>query len=114
MTHARSSGARLGQAVVQPGRRAVAEISADRLMDRRQHLEQHEHDPRERERPAEVSAALDGGDEHAHGNRKHGGQGATQQEHQPPGRGQQWISLRQNAEELPLLPLAPVRHVHER
>ena len=55
MAHARRPHARLGQPVVEPGRRAVAEVGADRLVDRREHLQQDEDDADDRERPTSGS-----------------------------------------------------------
>ena len=88
MAHARRAHARLGQPVVEPRRGAVAEVGADRLVDRREHLEQDEHDADERERAGEAVAALHRADEHAHRDREHRRQHAAQDEHDPPGDGE--------------------------
>ena len=48
--HARRAHAGLGEPVVEPGGRAVAEVGADRLMNRAEHLKQHEDRAGKRER----------------------------------------------------------------
>ena len=103
MTHPGRAHARLGQPVVEPGRRAIAEVGADRLMDRREHLQQHEDHPGEGERAGEAGAALDGRHEHAHGDGEHRRQHAAQHEDDPPHHGQRTVGLRQRREELPLV-----------
>ena len=50
MPHPRRADARFGQPVVEPGGGAVAEVGADRLVDRREDLEQDEDDADEGER----------------------------------------------------------------
>ncbi len=95
--------ARLGQPVVEPGRGAVAEVGADRLMDRREHLEQDEHDARSTSGPARLCACLHRADEHAHGDGEDRRQHAAQDEDDPPRDGERAVGLRQDAEELPLL-----------
>ena len=72
-------------------------------MDRVENLEQNEHAAREGERSAKAVAALDGADEHAHGDREHRGQHAAQDEHDPPRDRQKAVRLRQDAEENPFL-----------
>ena len=103
VAHARRAHARLGQPVVQPGGGAVAEVGADRLMNRRQDLEQDEHGAGEGERAAQAVAASHGADEHAHRDREDRRQHAAQDEHDPPRDRQGAIGPRQDAEELPLL-----------
>ena len=58
MAHPRGPHAGDGEPVVEPGRGPGAEEGADGLVDRRQHLERHEHDPHQRQRPDEVLAPL--------------------------------------------------------
>ena len=64
-------------------------LALDRLVDRREHLEQDEHDADEGERAGEAVAALHGADEHAHRDGEHRGQHAAQHEHDPPGDGEE-------------------------
>ena len=71
-------------------------------MDRREHLEQHEDDADEREVVGEAVAALDGGDQHAHGDREDRRQHAPQHEDDPPDNREGAVRLGQNGEELPL------------
>ena len=52
--HARRAHAGLGEPVVEPGGGAVAEVGADRLMNRAEHLEQHEDRAGKRERTGET------------------------------------------------------------
>ena len=56
VAHSRRAHAGLGQPVVQPRGGAVPEIGADRLMDRRQHLEQEKGDADERQRARQAVA----------------------------------------------------------
>ena len=86
--HARRAHAGFGEPVVEPGGGAVAEVGADRLMNRAEHLKQHEDRAGERERAGERIAALDGADEHAHRDRERRRQDASQQEADPPGGGE--------------------------
>ena len=51
--HARRPDAGAHEPIVQPRRGAAPEVRAHRLVDRREHLQQHEHDTHERERHAE-------------------------------------------------------------
>ncbi len=100
--HPRRADARFGQPVVEPGGRAVAEVGADRLVNRREHLEQDEDDADEGEPVGEAVAALDGGNEHAHGDREDRRQHAPQHEDDPPDNRERAIRLRQHGEKLPL------------
>ena len=111
--HARRADARLGQPVVEPGGGAIAEVGAERLVDRRQHLQQDEDDADKGEGPGRGVAALHGADEHAHRDAERRRQHAARDEHDPPRDREPSIGLRQHGEELPLLPVAqplPERH----
>ena len=110
-SHARRTHARLGQAVVEPRGGAVAEVGADRLMDRRQHLEQDEDRADQRERTGEPVAALHRADERAHRDGEDGGQHAAQHEHAPPGQRPAAVGLRQDREELPFVAFAQTVHL---
>ena len=105
MPHARRAHAGLGEPVVEPCRSAVAEVGADRLMNRAEHLKQHEDRAGKRQRTGERMAALHGADEHAHGDPERRRQDSSQQEGRPPGGGEAGVRLRQDAEELPFLAL---------
>ena len=75
-----------GELVVEPGRRPAAEIGADRLMNRRQHLQHYEDDADERQRSRQITAAeLDPADQPAHGDREHCRQQPAHDENDPPG-----------------------------
>ena len=101
--HPRRADARFGQPVVKPGGRAVAEVGANCLMDRREHLEQHEDDADEGEPVGEAVAALHGRYEHAHGDSEDRGQHAAQHKDHPPYDREGAVRLRQHGEELPLV-----------
>jgi hypothetical protein len=101
VTHARRTHTGLGEPVIQPRGRAVAEVGARRLMDRAQHLKQHEHSAGKPERAGEHVAALHGADEHAHRDRERRRQEAPEEEDDPPGGGETGGRLRQDGEELP-------------
>jgi hypothetical protein len=104
MSHARRPDAGHGDAVIQPGGRAIAEISAERLVDRREHLQGDEHDAGERQRRGQRFATLDGGDEHAHRHGKQRRQRASQQEGNPPPQREGRGRSRQRTEQLPFFP----------
>ncbi len=57
VAHAGRAHARVGQPVVEPGGRAIAEVGAHRLVDGIEHLEQDEDDADQRERRSEAVAA---------------------------------------------------------
>ncbi len=88
VAHARRSHAGLGEPVVQPGGRAVAEVGADGLMDRAEHLKKHEDHARNRQRTGQGTAALHGADQHTHGDRERRRQNPAEQKGRPPGSGQ--------------------------
>ena len=50
MAHARRPHAGGGELVVEPGRRPAAEIRADGMVNRREHLQEHEHDADQHQR----------------------------------------------------------------
>ena len=77
MTHARRADAGFGEPVVKPGGGTVAQVGADGLVNRAEHLEQNECGANQRERPRKAASALDGADEDAHGDGQHGGQHAS-------------------------------------
>jgi hypothetical protein len=105
VTHAGRAHAGLGEPVVQPRGGAVAEVGADRLMNRAEDLKQHEDRAGKRERTDERITALHGANEHAHRDRERRRQDAPQQEGHPPGGGEPDGRLRQDGEELPFLAL---------
>ena len=106
MTDARRPDARLGQSIVEPAGGEIAEVVAERLVNRREHLEQDEDRARDRKRVGEAPAALDRADEHAHGDRENRRQRAPQEQHCPPRDRKGPIGLRQRAEKLPFVSLA--------
>ncbi len=103
--HARRAHAGFGQPVVEPCGGAVAEIGADRLMNRAEHLQQHEDRAGKGERTGKRMAALHGADQHAHRDRERRRQDPSQQQSRPPGGGETQVRLRQDGEELPFLAL---------
>ncbi len=68
--YARRANASLREPVIQPRRSAVAEIGADRCVNWREHLKQHEHQPNKRKRASETGSVLDCIDQHAHRDRE--------------------------------------------
>ena len=60
MPHARRADARIGQTVVKPGGRAVAQIGPHRLVDRREDLHQNENDADKRQPAGKGIAMLHG------------------------------------------------------
>ena len=106
VAHAGRPHAGLGEPVVQPGGGPVAQVGADRLVDRDQHLEQHEHHPDGGQRPGQVAPALDGADQRPGGDGEHRRQHPPAHQHHPPGDGQAGVGLEQGAEEAPLLAFA--------
>jgi hypothetical protein len=109
VTHARRLHARGGEPVVEPGGGAAAEVRADRVMDRREHLEQHEHDAHEAEGPGQRLAALDGAHQRAHRHREARRQQPAQREEGPPGDREGAVGPGEDAGELPLAPRAQAR-----
>ena len=92
-----------GQPVVEPGRGAVAEVGAERLVNRAEHLQQDEDRAGKGQRAGERVAALHGADQHAHGDGERRRQDAAQQQHRPPARSQSRSRFGQDGEELPFL-----------
>ena len=105
MSHAGWAHASLGQPIVEPRGRAVAETGTKGLMNRAEHLKEHEDRAGKRERTDERIAVLHGTDQHAHRDGKCRRQDSSEQEGRPPGGGQAGVSLRQDTEELPFLAL---------
>jgi hypothetical protein len=70
MPHPRGRNARDGQFVVKPRRQAAPKVSANRLMERRQHLKHYEYDTHDRERRRTRVASLHRADQQSHGDRK--------------------------------------------
>ncbi len=96
----------VGEPVVQPRGQPVAQVGPDRLVQRAEHLQRHEHQPHRHQRPCERVAALHRPDEHAHGDGEHGREHAPGHEHGPPQHGQRPVGAGQHREELPLLALS--------
>ena len=80
MAHAGRPHAGVGEPVVEPRRGAIAEVRAERPVDGRQHLQQHERRPGQRERAGQRRAALHRADQHAHGDGEGDRQHAAQHE----------------------------------
>ncbi len=90
--------------IVEPRSRAIAEVGADDLMDRREDLQQHERNADQGQRLGEAGAELHRGDQLAHRNGEDGGQKAAGDQDHPPGDSQSGIGARQHGEELPFVP----------
>ena len=106
VAHARRTHARLGQPVVEPRRGAIAEVGADRLMDRREDLEQDEHDADERRaarRGSPPRCTAPTSTPIAIANTAGSTPRRTSTTHQRDG--ERAVGLRQDAEELPLVTL---------
>ena len=103
VAHARRIDTGAREPVVEPGRRAAAEVGADCLMERSEDLQEHEHDTDEREREREGIVPLDRADERAHRDREHRREGAAQSEDRPPQNGEPAIGPHQDAGQLPLV-----------
>jgi hypothetical protein len=100
-----------GETVVEPGRETAAEVCAQRLLDRAEHLEQHEDGARGRERRAQARAVHGRRDQHARREREERRQQAAQRERRPPRERERGGRPRQRREQLPFLSLAqPAQH----
>ena len=86
-----------------PGGRAVAQIGAQRLMNRTEYLKEDENCTDKGERTREGMAVLHCTDENTHGNGESRRQRAPEQQGKPPREGKAWGCFRQDAEEFPLL-----------
>ena len=106
MPHARREGGRVRQPVVQPRGEAIAEVGAERLVDRSQALQQDEDRAGKGEGPGQRRPALHGADEHAHRDAERGRQHPARDQHGPPSDREPSIRLREHAEKLPFLPIA--------
>ena len=93
----------IGELVVEPRRGAVAQVRADRGVDRGQHLQEHEHRTEGTQRAGELVAPLDRPDHHTGGDGQQGGQHAAQREDGPPEGGQPTVGLGDHPGEAPLL-----------
>ena len=87
VTHPRRHHGRRREPVVEKGRGPIAEVGADRLMHRDEHLHEQESRAGKGQRPAEGLTPLDGPDEHAHREGEDGRRQPAQDERRPPGRG---------------------------
>ncbi len=112
MAHAGWPHACLGEPIVEPGGGAIAEVGANHGMDRGEHLEQHEPRAGEGERRRQIIMALDRANEHAHGDGEGRRQHSAQGQHEPPRACEGAIGLREDAEELPLFPIAYAADSH--
>jgi len=110
VTHAWWPHAGLGKPIIKPCGGSVAQVSADCLVDRGEHLKEDEDDSHEGERAREALAALHRADEQTHRDREDRGQHAAKDENRPPNPGERAICLRQDAEKLPFVALAQPKH----
>ena len=93
----------LGQPVVEPGGSAIAEVGADRVVNRVEHLAEHERETHDREGQDEIVGALHRAHQPTHGDGEQGRQHPSQHEDQPPQARQGHVRARQDGEELPLV-----------
>ncbi len=105
VSHTGRAHAGLGEPVIEPCGSTVAQIGADRLMNRAEYLKQHEDHANKRKRAGERFAALHGAHEHTHRDRERRRQNPSQEEGCPPSGGQATGRLRKNGEELPFFAL---------
>ena len=111
VAHAGRADAGSREAVVQPRRGAAPEIGADGVVNRREHLQQDEHDADEPERRRQVVTPLDRSHQAPHRDGEQCGQRPAQHEERPPRDGQRAVGLWQHARERPLLTRAqPLDH----
>ena len=68
MTHAGRADAGGGELVVEPRGQNAAQIGANRLVQGREHLQEHEENAHQGQREGQRRAALHSADQHAHGN----------------------------------------------
>ena len=103
MTHTGRPDAREGESIVEPCRRAAAQIRADGVMNRCENLKQHEHGSGKREGRGQVVVPLHRGDEHTYRDREQDRQQSAEDEQRPPGNRQWPIGLEQNPRECPFV-----------
>ena len=101
MTHAGRANAGFGEPVVEPSCRAVAQIGAQRLMNRAEYLKEDENCTDKGERTTEGIAVLYCTDQNTHGNGESRRQRASKQQGKKPREGKARGSLGQDAEEFP-------------
>src|SRR5439155_5815022 len=89
--------------IVEPRRRAIAQIGPDGLVDWSQDLEQNESHADKDQPIGQPITALNGSNEHPHRDRKDRRQHAAQDENNPPCDRQAAIGLRQHGEKLPFI-----------
>jgi hypothetical protein len=106
----RRPDAGLRERIVQVRRHAAAEVGADRLMHRRQHLQQDERRTHQAQRRGQRGPVLHRADQPPHRDREDRGQRAPRQQERPPDRGQPPIGPWQHGEELPLRALTQSAH----
>ena len=94
-----------GEAVVEPGRGAVAQVQADGLVDGIDDLQKHEERADGRQRQGEGVVALDRADQDAHRDGEQRGQRAAEQQDGVPGARQQRVGARQHSGELDVVAL---------
>ena len=98
--------ARAGQLVVEPGGGAVADVRAERGMQRAQDLQQDEQHADDAERNGQRLMMLDGVDDEAGRDREPGRKQAAQGQQGPPARCQCPVGMPERGGKLQLLPVA--------
>jgi hypothetical protein len=106
VTDAWRADAAADQRLVQPGRDLVAEVLADDVLDRPDHLHRHEEHADDGEWRGQRPSRLHGADGRAHGNGKCRRQRAAEDQERPPDQCEHGICPGQDSEEPPLLPVA--------
>ena len=103
--HAGRAHAGLGEPVIEPCGSAIAKVGAERLMNRAEHLQQHEDRAGECERTGQRIAVLHRAHQHAHRDGECRRQYPSKNKDRPPSGRQAGVRLRQDGEELPFLAL---------
>ena len=104
--HAGRPDAGLDEAVVEPGRDAAAQVGADRLVDRSQHLQEHEDDAHDGEGRRQVDRRAAPRPRARPWPRRARRTRCPRRQDGPPGDGQRAVRSGQDREELPLLAVA--------
>ena len=106
MTDAGRLDARVGQTIVEPGRGAVAEVGAERAVNRGEDLQQDEGGTDERQRSRERRALLNGTHKLPHSDREASGKHAAKKQDTRPDRCQRRIGAKEGCGQLRGVPLA--------
>src|SRR5207244_434048 len=104
MAHAGRSNTGDSELVVEPSGGPAAKVGSDRLVNRREHLQQHKHCSNQAQWRGQVATALDGSDQPAHGNGEKRWQQPAKNEDRPPSHCKLAARLGQYSGKYPLVP----------